>query len=83
MLPESIVHRRKRGFAVPMDQWLRNELRGQLAEHLFDGGLSSLGLRVEPVQRMYDEHMAGRTDHTHRLFGLLQLAIFARQVATG
>ena len=78
LLPASIVHRKKRGFAVPMDQWFRQELRGQLADHLFDGRLSKLGLAARAVERMYEEHMAGRFDHTHRLFSLLQLAIFAR-----
>ena len=78
LLPEAIVHRRKRGFAVPMDRWFRKELRGQLADHLFDDRLEQLGINIQPVQRMYQEHMDHKFDHTHRLFTLLQLAIFAR-----
>lgn len=80
MLPDEIVHRRKQGFAVPMDRWFRHELRGQLGDHLFDNRLTSLGLEMKPIQAMYDQHMAGTFDHSHRLFALLQLAIFARQI---
>lgn len=80
MLPDAIVHRRKQGFAVPMDGWLRNELRGQLGDHLFDNRLAAMGIEMKPVRAMYDQHMAGKFDHSHRLFTLLQLAIFARHL---
>ena len=30
LLPPEVLHRRKHGFALPLDSWFRNELRGYL-----------------------------------------------------
>ena len=76
-LPEPIVNRPKRGFAVPVGDWLRTRLRDGLADRLFDGRLEGLGLAPAVVRRFFDEHCASRADHTHRLFGLLQLSLWA------
>jgi asparagine synthase (glutamine-hydrolysing) len=75
-LPTRIVNRPKMGFAVPMGDWLRGHLRDPLHERLHDGGLESLGLDPGELTRYFDEHQAGRADHTHRLFGLLQLSLW-------
>ncbi|MEL7087541.1 MAG: asparagine synthase (glutamine-hydrolyzing), partial [Planctomycetota bacterium] len=76
-LPEPIVKRRKRGFAIPVGDWLCGRLRDDLHDRLFDGRLESLGLSPAPIRRWFDEHQAQTADHTHRLFGLLQLSLWA------
>lgn len=78
LLPRQIVHRKKRGFAVPMDTWFREQLRDSLADHLFHGELEDMGLNIKPIRKCFEQHIHHRADHTHRLFALLQLAIFAR-----
>lgn len=76
-LPDSITARPKRGFAIPVGDWLRDRLRDDLHDRLFDGRLESLGLNPTPIRRWFDEHCAQTADHTHRLFGLLQLSLWA------
>ncbi len=66
------------GFAVPMADWLRGDLCDPLHAALHDGGLESLGLNMDQVQQLFDEHQSERIDHVHRLFGLLQLALWCR-----
>lgn len=75
-LPADIVRRPKRGFAVPIDDWLRNRLRDGLHDHLFDGRLESLGIDPAVTRRYFDQHTQQRADHTHRLFALLQLSLW-------
>ncbi|MEO1236051.1 MAG: asparagine synthase (glutamine-hydrolyzing) [Planctomycetota bacterium] len=75
-LPTPIVNRPKRGFAVPMGPWLRGRLRDPLHARLTDGRLESLGITPAVTQRLFDEHVEDRADHTHRLFGLMQLSLW-------
>lgn len=35
-LPNSIIFKKKKGFSVPMKSWLRNELKEELIEYIFD-----------------------------------------------
>lgn len=76
-LPASVVNRRKQGFAVPIGQWMRGPLRDTLAEHVMEGELASLGVNRPAVECLLDEHQQSRADHTHRLFGLLMLSMWA------
>ena len=75
-LPAEIARRPKRGFAVPIGDWLRDRLRDDLHDRLFDGRLESLGLETRVVRRLFDQHQAQKADHTHRLFALLQLSMW-------
>ncbi|MEO0586991.1 MAG: asparagine synthase C-terminal domain-containing protein, partial [Planctomycetota bacterium] len=77
-LPPHIIRRPKRGFALPLGQWLRSSLRDPAHDLLAAGELEPLGIQPAPVQRMLDEHQAQRRDHTHRLFALMQLALWHR-----
>jgi asparagine synthase (glutamine-hydrolysing) len=76
LVPSSIVNRPKRGFAIPIGQWFNQSLKAPLADHLFGGRLDAMGFERAAVQRFYDEHTQGRADHTHRLFALLELALW-------
>ena len=74
LLPEGVFTRPKRGFGVPVHDWLQNELRGTLRETLLAGPLVGRGwLARIPMERMIDEHLTGKADHRHRLWALLWL----------
>jgi asparagine synthase (glutamine-hydrolysing) len=72
LLPPSILHRRKHGFQVPIDEWLRGPLRDLTRSVLDPAVLRRHGL-VEPafVTRMIDEHEAGTRNWSTEIFGLL------------
>jgi asparagine synthase (glutamine-hydrolysing) len=76
LLPTEILNRRKQGFGVPLGTWFRGNLRELFADTL----LSSVTLQrgyFQPafVNRLVAEHLAGRRDHTLRLW---QLVVFER-----
>jgi asparagine synthase (glutamine-hydrolysing) len=62
-LPEKIVHRAKRGFTLPFEHWLRDELRpvveGSLGK-IGDGPLASL-ISAPAARRVWIDFLEGRT----------------------
>ncbi|MEM9419152.1 MAG: asparagine synthase (glutamine-hydrolyzing) [Planctomycetota bacterium] len=81
-LPASIIQRPKRGFAVPMGDWLRTRMRDDLHDRLFDGQLDALGIDATESRRLFEEHTQEQADHTHRLFSLLQLSLWGTWLNT-
>ncbi len=78
LLPPSIVERPKRGFALPVGRWFKGPLREALMHHLQAGELVSLGIDREAGLAMLAQHQHGQVDHTHRLFALLMLSLWAQ-----
>ena len=78
-LPEFVFRRPKMGFAVPVGEWFRGELKGMLRDHLFAvESFASQHFNRAMVQRLVDEHEAGRVDHSQRLYALLMLELWWR-----
>jgi asparagine synthase (glutamine-hydrolysing) len=78
-LPPAILHRRKMGFGVPIDRWLRNELKGLAHDTLLSAAARRRGLmRPEYVERLLAEHCACRANHHNRLWALLMLELWFR-----
>jgi asparagine synthase (glutamine-hydrolysing) len=76
-LPAEIVERKKMGFAVPIGLWFGDSLRPLLDKWLLDcPALTDLGLNRSYIEQLIREHVAGKIDHTHRLFALLTLAMW-------
>lgn len=79
ILPSAILHRDKRGFAVPIDRWFRQELRTVIYDVLLDPRTLARGLfRPEALQTMLEEHTSGRVNHRYRLWTLLMLELWFR-----
>lgn len=76
-LPPEIVGRPKQGFAFPIGQWMRGDLRAFVSDRLRTSKLVDAGVfRHEAVTRLLEEHMDGRIDHSYRLWLLLGLEIW-------
>jgi len=62
-LPEKIVHRRKRGFTLPFEHWLRDALRPVVEESLRKIGDGVLGTRISEraVGGVWEDFLDGRT----------------------
>ncbi len=81
ILPDDVLDRPKMGFGVPLGSWLRNELRDLPAERLLDPRALDRGyFRREEVERTIADHQSGAVDHSHRLWVLLQLEEWHREV---
>ncbi len=80
LLPKAIQTRRKMGFGVPLDHWFRGPLSAFATDVLLDQRTVGRGLfRQEVVQSLLDDHIAGRFDHSYRLWALLVLELWQRR----
>lgn len=73
-LPAKLFERPKMGFDVPIESWLRNELRDWAAGLIHSEHLGRLGLlRREPVLEAWKAHLSGRSNESNRLWSILCL----------
>ncbi len=71
-LPDVRFGRTKRGFAIPLGDWLRGPLRDWADDLLSPARLAREGfLRPEPVRQAWEEHCAGVRAHQFRLWDVL------------
>jgi len=79
-LPDSILRRRKRGFATNVvDSWFRNAMDGKMGEILQDNDSKIYQyLRPAAVRELFEQHASGRNDNHKILFSLLVLEEWLR-----
>lgn len=71
-LPKEIIERPKKGFGVPIGQWLRLELRDLLEYHLSEERIKDGGLfNYDYVKKIKNEHLNGKKDNRKLLWNLL------------
>jgi asparagine synthase (glutamine-hydrolysing) len=80
-LPELIVRRRKAGFRVPLAAWLASDLYALLEKALLESRCAAAGIfRADTMAQLLREHRERRTDHSVRLWMLLNVEIWYRLV---
>ncbi len=78
-VPSELIPSSKRGFAVPLGDWLRGPLRPMVEDMLFSGNLYPSGLFDQNQLRSYwQEHLRKEKDHKWGLWGILALQGWAR-----
>jgi asparagine synthase (glutamine-hydrolysing) len=77
-LPETIVHRRKVGFRLPLTQWFRGPLRDLCYDRICarEGLLRGL-LDKRELQKVLDDHCSGRKDNWLQIWSLLGLSVWS------
>ncbi len=80
-LPESILKRKKRGFAVNVvDDWFRDAIDNKMSDSLLDPQSEIYQfLRPEQVRQLFELHKSGRQDN-HKI--LFSLALFEQWLRT-
>ena len=74
LLPDEIWNRPKMGFGVPMDHWLKSELKEMLYDTLLSGNPGVWRfIRREAIEEMAKNHQSGRRDNSQKLWSLLVL----------
>lgn len=77
VLPPEILHRNKRGFQIPVADWLRGRLRPLLEDMLAPDRLRQQGLlSPQAARRLMDDHFSGRRDLRKPLWTLLVLQLW-------
>ena len=79
LVPDGILNRKKQGFGVPLGTWFRGGLTDVFADVLGSATTRQRGY-FQPafIERLVQEHLAGRRDHTLRLWQLLVFELWHR-----
>lgn len=71
-VPREMIERPKKGFSVPLGQWLRGPLRDWAEALLNEQRLAQEGYFVpSAVQRVWSEHLQGKRNHARKLWSIL------------
>ena len=79
LLPDGILDRQKQGFGVPLGVWFRGGLTDVFSDVLRSPRTRQRGY-FDPsfVDRLVDEHLSSRRDHTLRLWQLMVFELWHR-----
>jgi asparagine synthase (glutamine-hydrolysing) len=78
-VPKEVLCRPKRGFALPLEHWMRHELKDLIVTVLTEPRTLQRGyFNAKGVRRILDEHFQGRRDHSPRIWRLLMLELWHR-----
>ena len=75
VLPPGLASRPKRGFGVPVGEWLRGDWHDGMKRLLLN--LPQEIFRRDTIARLIAEHDSRYADHTYMLYSLLVYALFA------
>jgi asparagine synthase (glutamine-hydrolysing) len=79
-VPQELIDRPKMGFGVPIDLWLRNELRDWAESLLDERRLEREGFfNVTAVRQQWTEHLSGAFDRSHSLWHILMFQAWLEQ----
>ncbi|GFH62960.1 MAG: Asparagine synthase (glutamine-hydrolysing) [Candidatus Desulfovibrio kirbyi] len=85
LLPPKILRRNKRGFQIPVADWLRGKMRPLMEDMLSEDRLRAQGIfNANAVRVLMDNHISGKADMRKQLWTLLvlQLWLAAQQART-
>jgi asparagine synthase (glutamine-hydrolysing) len=81
-LPNTIVERRKSGFNVPIESWIRQPKMKELLFDLIRQNSNAVSdyLRIDTVEDMWIDHAERRADYGHALFTILMFALWCANI---
>jgi asparagine synthase (glutamine-hydrolysing) len=76
LLPGGIAYRAKQGYSLPIKHWFRKELREYMEAILHGSAFIRDRFPSRYIEILFSEHLSGRQNHNHILWGLLNLALW-------
>lgn len=74
-IPENVFNQPKKGFAIPLGNWIRNELKKEIMESLNDEFLSSVpNLDIQKFKKQLNLHMENKYDYSFSIWKLFVLS---------
>ena len=70
-IPEQMFNRPKMGFGVPIDTWLRGDLKDWANELLFFSSLEEFGISNQAIRSTWEKHQTGQYNYQYKLWVVL------------
>jgi len=82
-LPDKILYRPKRGFAVPLGSWFRGPLRQRVEQTVEGDVLLDAGVfERRALREMWQRHLGGGEDYAPQIWSVLMFESFLRRLAS-
>lgn len=79
-IPEEIFNQPKKGFAVPISEWLKNELKQDVLEKLNDDFLNKVpNLDIEKFKLKLKHYFEGKYNYSHLIWRLYILSLWYKE----
>jgi asparagine synthase (glutamine-hydrolysing) len=79
-VPQKLIERPKMGFGVPIDSWLRCELKDWAEDLLSKENLEKTGLlNIDEIRKTWKSHLSGRRNFQHKLWNILMLQAWYKE----
>jgi asparagine synthase (glutamine-hydrolysing) len=79
-LPNEVLYRQKRGFAVPVAEWFRGPLRDRVRAQVLGTRMAESGIfDMNYLETLVDEHISARRDHSAPLWSLTMFGEFLKR----
>jgi len=76
ILPNEHIYRKKMGFAAPVNEWLKTDLKRFLDDHLFQSELLKIHTNLGYIRTLVQEHQSGARNNGQLLWSLLNLTLW-------
>lgn len=71
-VPKSMIERPKKGFSIPLAQWLRGPLRDWAENLLSEKRLINEGyFNPKPIRKAWEQHITGKADNALKLWSII------------
>jgi asparagine synthase (glutamine-hydrolysing) len=79
-VPQDVVYRKKKGFANPVDGWLRKQMKVFVGDCLLsDSSAAARYFQKGYMKRLVDDHETGRQNHLRHIYLLISFELWHRQ----
>ena len=74
---KSIFNRKKKGFGIPLSNWLRNENKNLVTDLLFSEAFRNRKIfNTSYIEKIVNDHISKKADHTDRIWSLICLELW-------
>jgi len=79
-LPKNIVHRKKKGFGIPLANWLSKELKPLVFDLLSEARIKQQGLfDYQYINKLLDDHFSRRADNRKMIWALMVFQLWYKK----
>jgi asparagine synthase (glutamine-hydrolysing) len=79
-IPNEIIDRPKKGFGIPITQWLKEDLKDPMLSLLSKENLANQGIfQYENIKTLIDDHLANKTNNRKLLWNLMCFQLWYKE----
>jgi asparagine synthase (glutamine-hydrolysing) len=76
-LPREIIYRKKKGFGMPIGEWIKGDMKPLIEEYLSKENINKMSLfDYSYIRKILDEHYTGKKDNRKQIWTLFVFAMW-------